>query len=272
MEPRRTKRDAIKLVFKLLAENDDNLLHHEKQLALLAHIGLNIIVLLLGACLYTTFHQLSFRQISQWQLCQNFKTKTNDSTITLAERHQELKAMIDGQTSATAMQKIRMRQQISEIFKIVDTSCQINLFYTAERFAGVGLGSIATIALTITFSIAVPKGVQQSNPLVLNLGGSSLILLTTTAAMLTFLNGTSNITNSRQVHNQALAVTNKLATKLTDTKISSGGREMIEKIIHDIDNAIEPIAFFHLSIDDSVVKHSISDTPAGSATPAPPAP
>jgi Na+/phosphate symporter len=180
--------------------------------------------------------------------------------------------MIDGQTSATAMQKIRMRQQISEIFKIVDTSCQINLFYTAERFAGVGLGSIATIALTITFSIAVPKGVQQSNPLVLNLGGSSLILLTTTAAMLTFLNGTSNITNSRQVHNQALAVTNKLATKLTDTKISSGGPEMIEKIIHDIDNAIEPIAFFHLSIDDSVVKHSISDTPAGSATPAPPAP
>jgi hypothetical protein len=89
-------------------------------------------------------------------------------------------------TRATPTQKIRLRQQIAEIIRILDSVCQERLYFASQRFALGVNGTGAAIVLTVTFGLPASKGNLQTNRLTLNLGGTARVVLTTTTSMNTF--------------------------------------------------------------------------------------
>ena len=124
----------------------------------------------------------------QWQLCDNNRSPANATQINLTKQQDQINGTIDILRTATASQKIRLRQQIAEIIRIVDSDCQMYLYFASQQAALGIIGTGAAIVLTVTFGHTASRGIQQANPLTLNLAGTALVLLTTTVSMNIFLN------------------------------------------------------------------------------------
>ena len=211
----------------------------------------------------------------QWQLCDNNHSPANATQINLTKQQDQINGTIDILRTATASQKIRLRQQIAEIIRIVDSDCQMYLYFASQQAALGIIGTGAAIVLTVTFGHTASRGIQQANPLTLNLAGTALVLLTTTVSMNIFLNNSKNSQQASTSYLKARILLNTFATDLVNPSISLATPAKLESWMQAKDQAIQSLLVVHLNFNDTLMDRTLTQylpNTANAPLPAAPAP
>ena len=249
----------IKQLFRLLSRDSSQFTPEEKQLSQLAHVAASLSTLILWWVFFQLAYANSMARYQQWQLCENNLSPANATRISLTQQQHQINGTIDALgTRATPSQKIRLRQQIAEIIRILDSVCQERLYFASQRVALGVIGTGAAIVLTVTFGLSASKGIQQTNRLTLNLVGTALVVLTTVVSVSTFFNDSSNIPHTIGVYLKARILLNTFATDLVNPKILLATPVELEAWMKAKDQALQPLLVIHLDIDDALIHQALS--------------
>ena len=193
--------------------------------------------------------------------------------INLAKQQDQINGTIDILGTATGSQKIRLRQQIAKITSIIDSNCQMYLYFASQQATLGIIGAGAAIVLTITFGHTASRGIQQANLLTLNLGGTALVLLTTTVSMNIFLNNPKNSQQAGTSYLKARILLNTFATDLVNPSISLATPAKLQSWMQDNDQAIQPLLVDHLSLNENLMGQTLTQyLPNTAKSPLPAAP
>jgi hypothetical protein len=119
----------IKQLFRSLSSDSSQFTPEEKKLSQLFHVAASLSFLLFWWACFQLILAISMAHFQQWQLCENNGSPANATQINLAKQQDQINGTIDILRTATASQKIRLRQQIAEIIRIVDSDCQMHLYF-----------------------------------------------------------------------------------------------------------------------------------------------
>jgi len=263
----------IKQLFRSLSGNPSQFTPEERHLSQLAHVAASLSILILWWAFFQLVHGVSMARYQEWQICENNLSPANGTQISLTKQQAQINGMIDALRTTTPSQKVRLRQQISEIIRILDSDCQAHLFFASQRMA-LGLsGTVAAIVLTVTFGHTASKGLQQSNRLTLNLGGTALIALTTIASIGTFFNDSNNSPRTGALYLRARTLLNTFATDLVNASTSIATPAELDAWMKAKDQAIQPLLLIQLNFNDTPMDEAVTkDLPSTPVAPLPAAP
>jgi hypothetical protein len=263
----------IKQLFRSLSSDSSQFTPEEKKLSQLFHVAASLSFLLFWWACFQLILAISMARFQQWQLCENNGSPANATQINLAKQQDQINGTIDILRTATASQKIRLRQQIAEIIRIVDSDCQMHLYFASQQSALGIIGTGAAIVLTVTFGHTASRGIQQANQLTLNLAGTALLLLTTTVSMNIFLNNSKNSQQASASYLKARILLNTFATDLVNPSISLATPAKLQSWMQDNDQAIQPLLVDHLSLNENLMGQTLTQyLPNTAKSPLPAAP
>jgi hypothetical protein len=133
------------------------------------------------------------------------------------------------------------------------------------------LGTLAAIVLTVTFGLSSTKGIQQSNRLTLNLGGTALVVLTTAVYVSTFFNDSSNLPHTINLYLNARTLLNTFATELVNPNFFLATPAKLEAWMKAKDQAINPLLVIRLKVDDTLMDQTLTQYLPNTANPPLPA-
>lgn len=249
----------IKQLFRLLSRDSSQFTPEEKHLSQLAHVAASLSTLILWWAFFQLAYANSMARYQQWQLCENNRSPANATQISLTQQQHQINGMIDALgTTATPSQKIRLRQQIAEIIRILDSVCQERLYFASQRVALGAIGTGAAIVLTVTFGLSASKGIQQTNRLTLNLAGTALVALTTVVSVSTLFSDSSNIPHTIEVYLKARTLLNTFATDLVNPKFFLATPVELEAWMKAKDQVLQPLLVIHLDVDDALMHQALT--------------
>jgi hypothetical protein len=265
----------IKQLFRSLSSDSSQLTPEEKKLSQLLHLAASLSFLIFWWACFQLFLAISMAHFQQWQLCENNRSPANATLINLTKQQDQINGTIDILRTATASQKIRLRQQIAEVIRIIDSDCQMHLYFISQQAAFGAISTGAAIVLTVTFGHTASRGIQQANRLTLNLAGTALLLLTTTVSMNTFLNNSKNSQQTGTSYLKARILLNTFATDLVNPSISLATPAKLESWMQVKDQAIQSLLVVHLNFNDTLTGQTLTQylpNTARAPLPAAPAP
>jgi len=263
----------IKELFRSLSIDSSQFTPEEKKLSQLFHVAASLSFLVFWWACFQLVLAICTAHLQQWQLCDNNRSPANANQINLAKQQDQINGTIDILGTATGSQKIRLHQQIAEITSIIDSNCQMYLYFASQQAALGIIGAGAAIVLTITFGHTASRGIQQANPLTLNLGGTALVLLTTTVSMNIFLNDSKNSQQAGTSYLKARILLNTFATDLVNPSISLATPAKLQSWMQDNDQAIQPLLVDHLSLNENLMGQALTQyLPNTARSPLPAAP
>jgi hypothetical protein len=212
--------------------------------------------------------------LQEWQICENNLSPANATQISLSQQQDQINGMIDVLgTTATSSQKLRLRQQIAEIIRIVDSVCQRRLYFASQRIALGTIGTGAAIVVTLAFGLSASKGIQQTNRLTINLAGTALVALTIAVSLSTLFSDSSNLPNTIILYLNARIVLNTFATDLVNPKSFLATPVELEAWMKGKDQAIQSLLVIHLTVNDSMMDQTLTKyLPNTGSAPLPAAP
>jgi len=243
----------IKKLFRLLNGDASQLTPEEQNLSQLAHVAVSLFFLILWWFSFQLVHARSMVRYQQWQICENNLSPNNATRFSLTQQQQQINGTIDALKTATASQKIRLRQQIAEILGLIDSVCQARLYFAAQRVTLGVIGTGAAIVLTVTFGLTATKGIQHANRLALNLGGTALLVLTATVSMGTFFNDNNNLPQTSELYLKTRTLLSAYATDLVNPKLSFASPAELESWMQAKDQAFEPLLVIHINFNDTLM-------------------
>lgn len=263
----------IKQLFRSLSSDSSQFTPEEKKLSQLFHVAASLSILILWWVFFQLAYANSMARYQRWQLCENNRSPANSTQISLTQQKDQFNGMIEALgTKATPSQKIRLRQQIAAIIHIIDSACQERLFFASQRMALGLIGTVAAIVLTVTFGLSSTKGIQQTNRLTLNLGGTALVVLTTAVSVGTFFNDSSNLTPTINLYLNARTLLNTFATELVNPKVFLATPAKLEAWMKAKDQAINPLLVIRLNVNDTLMDQTLMQyLPNNAKAPLPPA-
>jgi hypothetical protein len=249
----------IKQLFQSLSGDPSQFTPEERHLSQLAHVAASLSILILWWAFFHLVHGMSMARFQEWQTCENNLSPANATQISLSQQQDQINGMIDALgTTATPSQKMRLRQQIAEIIRILDSACQRRLYFASQRVALGTIGTGAVIILTLTFGLSASKGIQQTNRLTLNLAGTALIALTTAVSVSTLFSDSSNLPNTIKLYLNARTLLNTFATDLVNPKSFLATPVELEAWMKAKDQAIQPLLVIHLSVNDTLMDQTLT--------------
>jgi hypothetical protein len=263
----------IKQLFRSLSIDSSQFTPEEKKLSQLFHVAASLSFLVFWWACFQLVLAISTARLQQWQLCDNNRSPANATQINLTKQQDQINGTIDILRTATASQKIRLRQQIAEITSTIDSNCQMYLYFASQQAALGIIGAGAAIVLTVTFGHTASRGIQQANLLTLNLGGTALVLLTTTVSMNILLDNSKNSQQAGTSYLKARILLNTFATDLVNPSISLATPAKLESWMQANDQAIQPLLVVHLNLDENLMAQTLTQyLPNTSKSPLPAAP
>jgi len=262
----------IKQLFRSLSSDSSQFTPEEKKISQIFHVAASLSILILWWALFQLFYVNSLARYQRWQLCENNRSPANSTQISLPQQKDQFNGMIEALgTKVTPSQKIRLRQQIAAIIHIIDSACQERLYFASQRMALGLLGTLAAIVLTVTFGLSSTKGIQQSNRLTLNLGGTALVVLTTAVYVSTFFNDSSNLPHTINLYLNARTLLNTFATELVNPNFFLATPAKLEAWMKAKDQAINPLLVIRLKVDDTLMDQTLTQYLPNTANPPLPA-
>ena len=263
----------IKQLFRSLSIDSSQFTPEEKKLSQLANVAANLSILILWWAFFQLVHSMALARYQELQICENNLSPANATQISLSQQQDQINGMIDALRTTTPSQKVRLRQQIAEIIRILDSDCQTHLFFISERMAFGLIGTTAAIVLTVTFGHTASKGLQQANRLTLNLGGTALIVLTTIASISTFFNISNNSPRTGALYLKARTLLNTFATELVNASTTIATPAELDAWMKAKDQAIQPLLLLQLNFNDTPIDQAVTkDLPNTPIAPLPAAP
>lgn len=263
----------FKQLFRLLSVDPSQFTLEERHLSQLANVAANLTILILWWAFFQLFHSTILARYQKLQICENNLSPANATQISLSQQQDQINGMIDALRTTTPSQKVRLRQQIAEVIRILDSDCQTHLFFISERMALGLIGTAAAIVLTVTFGHTASKGLQQANRLTLNLGGTALIVLTTIASISTFLNISNNSPRTGALYLKARTLLNTFATELVNASTTIATPAELDAWMKAKDQAIQPLLLLQLNFNDTRIDQAVTkDLPNTPIAPLPAAP
>jgi hypothetical protein len=248
----------IKQLFRSLIGDPSQFTPEERHLSQLAHVAASLSILILWWAFFQLVHGMSMARYQEWQICENNLSPANGTQISLSQQQDQINGMIDALRTTTPSQKVRLRQQIAEIIRILDSDCQAHLFFASQRMALGLIGTAAAIVLTVTFGHTASKGLQQANRLTLNLGGTALIVLTTIASISTFINDSNNTPRTGALYLKARTLLNTFATDLVNASTSIATPAELDAWMKAKDQAIHPLLLIQLNFNDTPMDEAVT--------------
>lgn len=249
----------IKQLLRLLSGDHSQFTLEERNLSQLAHGAASLSILIVWWALFHLVHGIAMGRLQEWQICENNLSPANATQISLSQQQDQINGMIDVLgTAATSSQKMRLRQQIAEIIRIVDSVCQRRLYFASQRIALGTIGTGAAIVLTLTFGLSASKGIQQTNRLTINLAGTALVALTIAVSVSTFFSDSSNLPNTINLYLNARIVLNTFATDLVNPKSFLATPVELEAWMKGKDQAIQSLLVIHLTVNDSMMDQTLT--------------
>jgi hypothetical protein len=249
----------IKQLLRLLSADPSQLTLEERNLSQLAHGAASLSILIVWWALFLLVHGIAMGRLQEWQICENNLSPANASQISLSQQQDQINGMIDALgTTATSSQKMRLRQQISEIILIVDSVCQRRLYFASQRIALGTIGTGAAIVLTLAFGLSASKGIQQTNRLTINLAGTALVALTIAVSLSTLFSDSSNLPNTLNLYLNARIVLNTFATDLVNPKSFLATPVELEAWMKGKDQAIQSLLVFHLTVNETLMDQTLT--------------
>jgi len=216
---------------------------------------------------------MSMARYQELQICENNLSPANSTQISLSQQQDQINGMIDALRTTTPSQKVRLRQQIAEILRILDSDCQAHLFFASQRMALGLIGTASATVLTVTFGHTASRGLQQANRLTLNLGGTALITLTTIASIGTFFNDSNNTPRTGTLYLKARSLLNTFATDLVNPSTTIATPAELDAWMKAKDQAIQPLLLLQLNFNDTPMDQAVTkDLPNTPIAPLPAAP
>ena len=248
----------FKQLFRSLNVDPSQFTPEESHLSQLAHVAANLSFLILWWAFFHLVHGTAMAHFQQWQICENNLSPANATQISLSQQQDQINGMIDALgTTATPSQKMRIRQKIAEIIRILDSACQSRLF-ASNRVAIGTIGTAAVFIITLTFGLSASKGIQQTNRLTLNLAGTALIVLTIAVSVSTLFSDSSNLPKTVNVYLNARYLLNTIATDLVNPKSFLATPVKLEAWMKAKDQAIHPLLVFHLSVNETLMDQTLT--------------